>query len=102
MLLVYSVTDYESFDALEYWKIELENGGESDCIKFVVGSKIDDNDVEEGDAVPKQVAIDFAKRINAHFFLTSAKENIGINKMFTTAAELCAHHPELSNDIDVS
>jgi Ras-related protein Rab-23 len=102
VLLVYSVTDYESFDALEFWKQELENNNETDCIKFVVGSKIDDNELEEGEAVPKQAGMDFAKRINGHFFLTSAKENIGITKMFTTAAELCAQHPELSNDIDVS
>ena len=88
--LVYSVTDYESFDALEYWVRELENHAEVDCIKFVVGAKIDDNDIDEGEAVPKQVGMEYAKRINAQFFLTSAKENIGITKMFKTAAELCA------------
>ena len=51
-------------------------------IKFVVGAKIDDNDVEEGEAVPKQVAVEYAKKIDAKFFLTSSKENMGINKMF--------------------
>ena len=40
--------------------------------------------------MPKQVALDYAKSIKAHFFLTSAKENIGLNKMFQTAAEMCA------------
>ena len=58
--------------------------------------------MEEGEAVPKQVGMDFARQINAQFFLTSAKENIGINKMMQTAAEMCASHPELRNDIDVS
>ena len=60
------------------------------CIKFVVGSKIDDNDAEEGEVVPKQVGQEYAKKINAKFFLTSAKENLGINKMFQTAADMCA------------
>ena len=57
-----------------------------------MGAKIDDDDIEEGEAVPKQVGQEYAKRISAHFFLTSAKENIGINRMFQTAAELCAQH----------
>ena len=53
VLLVYSVTDYESFDALRYWVEEIETNGEPNCIKFVVGTKIDDTEVEEGQAVPK-------------------------------------------------
>ena len=52
---------------------------------------MDINDVDdEGDFVPKQVALDYAKSIKAHFFLTSAKENMGISKMFQQAAEMCA------------
>ena len=34
--------------------------------------------------------------------MTSAKQNTGINKMFQKAAEMCAKHMELRNDIDVS
>ena len=75
VMLVYSITDYESFDALQFWVDELEQNAESDTIKFVVGSKIDVVDIEEGQAVPKQVGVQFAKNNNAHFFLTSAKEN---------------------------
>ena len=100
--LVYSVTDYESFDALKYWVNEIEMNGEPGTIKFVVGAKIDDNDVEEGEAVPKHVAQEYAATIGAKFFLTSAKENIGINKMFQTAAEMCASQANLRNDRDVS
>ena len=92
VLLVYSVTDYESFDALQFWSNEIDENGDHNCIKFVVGAKIDDNDIEDCDVVPKQVAQEYAKNINAQFFLTSAKENIGINKLFQTAAETCACH----------
>ena len=88
--LVYSVTDYESFDALKYWVNEIEMNGEPNSIKFIVGAKIDDDDVEEGEAVPKHDAQVYAQQIGAKFFLTSAKENIGINKLFQTAAEMCA------------
>ena len=34
---------------------EIESHGERNCIKFVVGTKIDDDDVEEGEAVTKHV-----------------------------------------------
>ena len=61
ILLVYSVTDYETFDDLSVWAQQLEEHAEQNCIKFVVGAKIDDDDVEEGEAVPKQVGVDYAK-----------------------------------------
>ena len=50
------MTDYESFDALKYWVNEIEMNGEPNSIKFIVGAKIDDDDVEEGEAVPKHDA----------------------------------------------
>ena len=53
----------------------MEQNAEPDAIKFIVGSKIDIDDIEEGQAVPKQVGVQFAKSINGQFFLTSAKEN---------------------------
>ena len=52
--------------------------------------------------MPKSRAAAYAKSINAHFFLTSAKQNVGITKMFEAAAEMCANHLELRNDVDVS
>jgi len=51
--LVYSVTDYESFDALQFWANELEQNAELNCIKFVVGTKIDIDDPDEEEVVSK-------------------------------------------------
>ena len=103
VLLVYSTVDYESFDDLVYWYKEMEKQADQNTIKFVVGTKIDITEPEDDqETVPKQVAAEFAKKINAQFFLTSAKENLGINKMFQTSAELCSEHMELRNDNDVS
>lgn len=76
VLMVYSVTDYESLDALKSWEKELENNAEPNVVKFIVGAKCDDTDAEE--MVPKQVGVEYAKSIGAQYFLTSAKENIGI------------------------
>ena len=89
-MLVYSVTDNESFEALNYWVNEIENNAEQNHIKFLVGTKTDIIDFEESEGVATHTAQEFARQINAHFFQTSAKENLGISKMFKTAMELCA------------
>ena len=52
--LVYSVTDYESFDALKFWAGNMEDKVDASSIKFVVGAKIDDTEADE--MVPKNVA----------------------------------------------
>ena len=48
-----------------------------------MGSKSDITEVDDDcELVSKQAGAEFAKKINAQFFLTSAKENLGIPKMF--------------------
>ena len=84
---MYSTTDLESFDALDYWVKELSTHTNCDSIKFLIGSKIDDTDNDEVSTV---TAKDYAKKIGARLFLTSAKENMGINKLFNEAAIVCA------------
>ena len=77
--MVYSTTDIESFDALDYWVKELNSHTNMNSIKFLIGAKIDDT---ENDEVKTAVAKEYAKKIGARLFLTSAKENMGINKLF--------------------
>ena len=62
----------------------------------MIGSKIDDT---ENDEVPTSKAKEYAKKIGGRLFLTSAKENVGINKLFTEAAIACAQNPKLANEI---
>ena len=80
ILLVYSTSDYESFDSLQDWAREVDENAEQKCIKFVVGAKSDDTEAEE--TVPKSVGVEFAKRLGATYFLTSAKTNSGISNLF--------------------
>ena len=94
--LVYSTTDIESFDALDYWVKELNSHTNINSIKFLIGSKIDDT---ENDEVSTATAKEYAKKIGAKLFLTSAKENLGINKLFTDAAMQCAQNPSLANEV---
>ena len=77
--LVYSTTDTESFEALDYWVKELNSYTNQNSIKFLIGAKIDDT---ENDEVKTATAKEYAKKIGARLFLTSAKENMGINKLF--------------------
>ena len=95
--LVYSTTDVESFDALDYWVKELNSHTNTNSIKFLIGSKIDDT---ENDEVSTATAKEYAKKIGAKLFLTSAKENLGINKFFTDAAIQCALNPNLANEVN--
>ena len=94
--MVYSTTDIESFDALDYWVKELNSHTNMNSIKFLIGAKIDDT---ENDEVKTAVAKEYAKKIGARLFLTSAKENMGINKLFQEAAMQCAQNPKLANEI---
>ena len=95
--LVYSTTDVESFDALDYWVKELNSHTNTNSIKFLIGSKIDDT---ENDEVSTATAKEYAKKIGAKLFLTSAKENLGINKFFTDAAIQCALNPNSANEVN--
>ena len=98
VIMVYSMNDFESLDQLSHWAAEVEENAHKNTIKIVVCAKSDN--VEDEEIVPKQHGVDYAREINAEFFMTSAKDNRGIDKMFQKAAELCARHMELRNDID--
>ena len=93
--LVYSTTDMESFDALDYWVKELNTHTCQNSIKYLIGAKVDD---AENDEVSTATAKEYAKKIGARLFLTSSKENLGINKLFNEAAIACATNPNLSNE----
>ena len=97
-MLVYSMNDFESLDQLSHWAQEVEDNAHRNTIKIVVCAKCDN--VEDDEVVPKQDGQDYARQINAEFFMTSAKDNININRLFQKAAELCAGHQELRNDVD--
>jgi len=83
-ILVYDVTNKESFNNLKNWFIELSEKGPKDVILAVVGNKADLRDDE-------RVSIDdakaFAHDCKALYARTSAKENIGVTEMFNSICE---------------
>ena len=71
-ILVYDVTSKKSFESIrDYWYNELKNNTESNIIFNVVGNKVD---LYEAEQVNESEAQEFAKSINAGFYLTSAKK----------------------------
>ena len=99
VLLVFSVTDIESLEALDYWVDELDRNGSDKTVRFLVAAKTDDVDETQVSKADQQA---YAAKYNAHLFLTSSKENIGIDKLFVAAANTCALNMSLANETEVS
>ena len=79
-LLIYDITNIKSFNNIrEFWYNELKENAETNIIFNVVGNKVD---LFESEQVDPKEAKEFAKSINAGFYLTSAKSNSGIEKLF--------------------
>ncbi|KAJ3441305.1 ras-related protein rab-24 [Anaeramoeba flamelloides] len=84
-LLCYDISSKESFEKLNYWVSELRENEES-CKIYLVATKVDL--AEEGTEKPsKENAQEFAESINAQYFRTSAKKDIGITELFDKIAK---------------
>ena len=87
VILVYDITRQESLEGLkEMWYPDLLKFGEKYKIVAVVGNKCDR--FEEENIVNEDEAREFAKEINAHFFITSAKTGTNVKHLFDKLIEL--------------
>jgi len=78
-ILVYDITNYESFEQLKkYWYDQIIECNGKNIILGIAGNKSDLFDKEK---VPNEEVLDFSKKINAIFKETSAKSNIGIDEL---------------------
>ena len=85
ILLIYDITNRDSFKNLENWLIEIEKNASQNVLKILIGNKsdlVDDREIktEEGQA--------FANRNGMKFIETSAKMNTNVNEAFETLAKL--------------
>ena len=79
-LVVYDITKKSSFEHLKHWVDELRrNVQNDDIILALVGNK---KDLEENREISESEVEAYAKEVGAPHFLTSAKENEGINEVF--------------------
>jgi len=78
-VLVYDITDNDSFQRVQNWVKELRKMLGYDIALAIVGNKVD---LERNRVVPVDKAEAYAESVGAKHFHTSAKLNKGVNEMF--------------------
>ena len=84
ILLIYDITDRESFQSLDCWLIEIEKNANKNVKIILIGNNCDLEDKRE---VSYQEGKDFAQKNNMLFFEVSAKNNTNINEAFESLVE---------------
>ena len=79
IMLVYDITDLESFQNLNSWLIEIEKNASKSVYKILVGNKCD---LENERKVTFEQGQDFANQYGMKFFETSAKNSTNVNEAF--------------------
>eukprot|EP01031_Cornospumella_fuschlensis_P031872 gene31871-38537_t len=83
-LLVYDITDAESFNKVKNWVKELRKIVGNDIILVIAGNKID---LEKNRHVNEEEAARYAESVGALHFQTSAKANKGLDDVFNALAQ---------------
>eukprot|EP01100_Stratorugosa_tubuloviscum_P003733 TRINITY_DN18_c1_g1_i1.p1 TRINITY_DN18_c1_g1~~TRINITY_DN18_c1_g1_i1.p1 ORF type:complete len:209 (+),score=98.40 TRINITY_DN18_c1_g1_i1:98-724(+) len=78
-LLVYDITDRDSFNRAKNWVKELRKMLGNEVVLVIIGNKID---LEKNRVIPQDEAEQFAEQSNAKHFYTSAKLNRGLEEVF--------------------
>jgi Ras-related protein Rab-1A len=81
IVVVYDITDRESFDQVQHWMSEIDAHASADVCRLLVGNKADLNDkravkTDEGESLARQFGIPFLE--------TSAKDASHVEEMFVT------------------
>ena len=84
IIVVYDVTDNESFEHVNQWLQEIDRYACEGVNKLLVGNK---NDLTPKKAVEYNVAKEFAEQLNIPFLETSAKYSTNVEQAFLTMAK---------------
>ena len=79
ILVVYDITNRESFEHLNSWLIEIEKNGNKNVYKLLIGNKAD---LEEQRDIKKEEGQEFASINGMEFFETSAKTDYQVQDAF--------------------
>ncbi|KAJ2388820.1 ras GTPase, partial [Coemansia sp. RSA 2559] len=83
IIVVYDVTDGETFSNVKQWLQEIDRYASEGVNKLLVGNK---SDLEDKRKVDVTEAKDFADSLNISFLETSAKDSTNVEKAFMTMA----------------
>ena len=84
ILLLYDVTERDSFKNLGNWLIEIEKNANQEVLRILIGNKCD---LEESRVISTKEGQDFANSNALKFFETSAKNNINVSEAFEMLAK---------------
>lgn len=85
ILMVYDITDRQTFEGIKYWSSDISLKSDEAYIKILVGNKAD---LENFRMVSFEEGEKLANENGMIFFETSAKEGTGVNEMFTKVAKM--------------
>ena len=91
ILLLYDITNLNSFKSLSNWLIDIEKNSSKNVKKILIGNKCDLNELRK---IPMNKGKEFADTYNMKFIETSAKNNVNINECFNILGK------ELINNLD--
>eukprot|EP00300_Choanocystis_sp_HF-7_P002652 c12008_g1_i2.p2 GENE.c12008_g1_i2~~c12008_g1_i2.p2 ORF type:complete len:208 (+),score=62.89 c12008_g1_i2:37-660(+) len=84
IIVVYDVTDQESFNNVKQWLQEIDRYASDGVNKLLIGNK---NDLQEKKVVETKVARDFADQLRIPFLETSAKDRTNVELSFLTMSD---------------
>ncbi|XP_023946372.1 ras-related protein Rab-21 [Bicyclus anynana] len=96
-ILVYDITDEDSFGKVKNWVKELKKMLGSDIVLVIAGNKID---LEHERMVPLDEAESYAEMVGAKHFYTSAKLNQGVEELFLELTREMAERFEKNSQTD--
>lgn len=82
-ILIYDITNKESFKSLKTWHNELKEIVKAELVVAVCGNK---EDLVEDEEVNPQEAVEFTSEVKGFFRKISAKSNLGIESVFKEIA----------------
>jgi Ras-related protein Rab-1A len=85
ILLIYDVTNRDSFKNLESWLIEIEKNASENVLKILIGNK---NDLQDEKEITTEEGEAFAKRNGMQFIETSAKMNTNVTEAFEALGKI--------------
>ncbi|KFM79160.1 ras-related protein Rab-8A-like [Stegodyphus dumicola] len=91
ILVMYDVTNMDSFNHLSYWFRNVEENASPDVVKVLVGNKCDSSNLR---VVDTDQGRKIAESCDVPFFECSCKEDVNIDEIFMTVARMIREQRE--------